>query len=72
MLITSGRVNDGRIELTDDTLPEGITVTILAAEDGETFTVSAEEEARLLAAIAEAERGEVLDGIDVIEQIRKS
>jgi hypothetical protein len=72
MLITSGRVNGGRIELTDDTLPEGTTVTILAPENGETFAVSAEEETRLLAAIAEAERGEVLDGSEVIKQISRT
>ena len=71
MLITSGRVNGGRIELTDEILPEGTTVTILAPENGETFTVSAEEEARLLAAIAEAERGDAVDASELIKQISK-
>ncbi len=58
MLITSGRVKGGRIELTSETLPEGTTVTILAPENGETFAATPAEEARLLAAIAEAERRE--------------
>ena len=72
MLITSGRVNGGRIELTGEPLPEGTTVTILAPENGETFAVSAEEEARLLAAMAEAERGELIAAAELIEQIGKS
>lgn len=71
MLITSGRVNGGRIELTDDTLPDGTTVTILAPENGETFAASAEEEARLLSAMGEAERGEVLDVSEVIKEISR-
>ena len=71
MLITSGRVNGGRIELIGETLPDGTTVTILAPENGETFTVAAEDEARLLAAIAEAERGDVVEASQVIEQISK-
>lgn len=71
MLITSGRVNAGRIELADDTLPDGTTVTILAPENGETFSASAEDEARLLSAMAEAERGEILDVAEVIKQISR-
>ena len=69
MLITSGRVNNGRIELTDKTLPDGITVAILAPENGETFSATPEEEARLLAAISEAERGEVVEGLELLERI---
>lgn len=71
MLITTGRVNGGRIEITDDTLPEGMTVTIIAPENGETFAVTAEEEIRLLAAIAEAERSEFITASELIEQIGK-
>lgn len=71
MLITSGRVKGGRIELTSETLPEGTTVTILAPENGETFAATAEEEARLLTAIAEAERGDAVDASQLLEQISK-
>ncbi len=71
MLITTGRVTEGRIELVGETLPDGTTVTILAAEDGETFEVNPEEEARLLEAIAESERGEVVSAAELLEQISK-
>jgi len=71
MLITSGRVNGGRIELTGETLPDGITVTILAPENGETFTATPDEEARLLDAIAEAERGDFAEATTLLEQISK-
>jgi hypothetical protein len=53
-------------------LPEGTTVTILATEEGEVFELDASDEAMILAAIAEAERGEVTDASDVIRQIRNS
>jgi hypothetical protein len=42
----------------DNAFPEGAKVTILVHEDDETFEVNAEEEANLLAAIAEANREE--------------
>jgi hypothetical protein len=72
MLITSGRVSGGRIELSGESLPDGTTVTILAPEDGESFAVTAEEEAHLLSAVAEAERGEMVDASELIEQINRS
>lgn len=58
MLITTGQVQNGAIEVDNSSLPEGAKVTILIHEDDETFEVSTEEEAKLLAAIAEAERGD--------------
>ena len=71
MLITSGRVKGGRIELTSETLAEGTTVTILAPENGETFAATPEEEARLLSAIAEAERSDVVEANELLDQISK-
>ena len=69
MLITTGRVNGGRIEIDDDRLPEGTTVTILAPEDGEVFEATPDEEARLLAAISEAESGKVIGASELLDQI---
>ena len=69
MLITTGRVNDGRIEIDDERLPEGSTVTILASEDGEVFEATPDEEARLLAAIAEAKSGDVIRASELLERI---
>ena len=72
MLITTGRVSGGLIELETGNLPEGARVTILAPENGEIFELSPDDEARLLRAVAEAERGEVTPASELIEQIRKS
>ena len=69
MLVTTGKVNGGAIEVEAGSLPEGATVTILATEDGEVFEPNSSEEAMILAAIAEAERGEVTNASDVIRQI---
>ena len=60
MLITTGRVHDGTIQLDGEGLPEGAIVTVLTNEGDETFDLGPEQEAQLLAAIGEAECGEVL------------
>ncbi len=60
MRVTTGTVVDGKIEVAGERLPEGLTVTILAPEDEQTFELDPEAEAALLAAIEEAERGEVM------------
>jgi hypothetical protein len=72
MLITTGRVNGGSIEVEDGIFPEGAIVTILASENNEVFELDAEDEARLLATVAEANRGDFIDTSAVLEQIRKS
>lgn len=59
MLITTGKVNGGKIQLDISDLPDGTTVTVLAQEGDETFELNAAEEAELTVAISEAERGEV-------------
>lgn len=58
MLITTGKVTDGKVQLDTRSLPDGTTVTVLAQEGDETFELTATEEAELTAAISEAERGE--------------
>jgi hypothetical protein len=69
MLITTGKVHGGTIKVD---LPEGATVTVLAPEGDETFELSPEEEAKLLAAIAEADRGETTSASQVLQHIRRS
>ena len=72
MLVTTGKVTGGAIEVEAGSLPEGATVTILATEDGEVFELNSSDEAMILAAIAEAERGEVINASDVLRQISNS
>ena len=50
-------------------LREGTPVTILFPEE-RTFRLNDADEADLLAAIAEADRGEALDADDVLSQLR--
>lgn len=70
MLITTGRVRHGRIEVDTGALPEGTRVTVLAREGEESFELGPEDEAALLAAIAEAERGETVGAAEVLRKIR--
>ena len=72
MLVTTGKVAGGAIEIEAGSLPEGATVTILATEDGEVFELNSSDEAMILAAIAEAEGGEVINATDVLRQISNS
>ncbi len=72
MLITTGKVKDGTIEFDAETLPEGATVTLLAAEGDEHFELAPVEEAMLLAAIEEAERGGTITASRLLRRIRKS
>ena len=72
MLITTGKVNEGMIQLESQNLPEGTTVTVLAREGDETFELDAAQEAELLAAIAAAERGEVVTVSEVLQHLRDS
>ena len=70
MLITTGKVHSGRIELADNILPEGSKVTILAHEDDEAFQLPPDDEVKLLAAIEEAELGESIDASDLLNGLR--
>jgi hypothetical protein len=71
MLITTGKVLDGTIKVDTQSLPEGAIVTVLVPEGDETFELLPEEETKLLAAIAEAERGETTSASQVLQQIRR-
>ena len=68
MRITRGTVVRGHIEVDDESLSEGSAVTILVPDE-HNFTLSPQDEASILEAIAEAERGEVLDAEEVLETL---
>ena len=68
MRITKGKVVDGHIVVEGESLSEGSVVTVLVADE-RTFTLNAEEEAALLEAIAEADRGELFDAEDVLKRL---
>jgi len=72
MVIATGTVRDGRIELMGDQLPEGAVVMVIAAEGSETFELDSSDEAVLAAAIQEAERGDVVSSEDLLNRLRRA
>ncbi len=70
MKVVTGRVVGGKVVVEDGGLDEGATVTIIVRDD-ETFELSPEEEAALLTAINEADRGEVIEAEEVLKSIRR-
>lgn len=71
MKIATGRIVEGKVVLEGEPLAEGSIVTVVAREDDETFEVSPDEERALLAAIAQAERGQVVSWEELREQLRR-
>ena len=69
MVIASGRVVGGRVEL-DSELPEGASVTVLAPEGDETFEANPETERMLLDSIAQCERGETIPLTQLLSELR--
>jgi hypothetical protein len=72
MLITTGKVNKGVIQIDSSDLPDGTTVTVIAHEGDETFEVDPAQEKELLAAIAEADRGASVSASELLKRIRSS
>lgn len=71
MRVTTGKVVNGKIEVADEELAEGMIVTILTPEDHGTFTLGPEAEAALLTSIEEADRGEVISGDELLRELRR-
>lgn len=69
MVIASGRVVGGRVEL-DSELPEGASVTVLAREGDETFEADPDTERILLDAMAQCERGETVPLTQLLGELR--
>jgi len=69
MQIATGKVVQGRVEL-DAELPEGASVTVIAADGDETFDVDSATEQKLLDAIAECERGETIPLDRLLSEMR--
>ena len=69
MRVTTGRVVDGRIQVPQESFTEGETVTILALEGDETFTLDPQDEAALLAAMAEGDRGDVVSAEEFFREL---
>ncbi len=71
MKVAAGTVIDGKVVVEGEALAEGSTVTIVQREDDESFELTAEEEAELLASIGEIERGEYITQDQLLERLRR-
>jgi hypothetical protein len=72
MKIITGTVTHGRIIVDGEPFSEGEKVTVLGHEGKETFSVSASEKQLLLASIAQADRGEFVDGEELLTELDES
>ena len=72
MRVATGRVIGGKIVVEGEPWAEGSVVTVVGRDDEETFDVSPEQEQALLAAIAQADRGQVVSWEVLRERLRRS
>ena len=68
MRIIKGKVVGGQVIVEGDPLDEGSTVTVLVSDESN-FTLHSDDEAALLQAITEADRGGLIDGYDVVMNV---
>jgi hypothetical protein len=69
MRIATGRVIDGKVVVEGDALDEGATVAIVALEDDDKFELTEAQESALLEALTQADRGEGVDGDELLDQL---
>ena len=67
----NGKVVRGSVVLEGATIAEGTKVTVLVREGEETFELNPDEEARLLEAIRDADRGDLVDAKDVLSRLER-
>lgn len=70
MPIVTGTEVNGRIDVPEDVLTEGSVVTMLVSEEEEGFELSPEMEDELVEAMAEADRGETVDGWELLRDLK--
>lgn len=68
MRISQGKVVGGRVVVEGEALNEGASVTVLEMDEA-TFTLNEQDEAALLEAISEADRGDLFDADDVLKDL---
>lgn len=71
MKIATGKVVGGKVVLEGATFEEGTSVTVLARDGEDGVVLNPEEEAELLLAIAEADRGELISAEEVLAKLAR-
>ena len=69
MGVATSTVNEGKVLVEDRSLPAGSVVTAVTPETAEEVLLSPEEEAELLKAIAEADRGETISADELFARL---
>jgi hypothetical protein len=69
MKMMSAKVVDGHLDLPEGTLENGVTVTILIPEPPGGFELTESQRAELAEALAEADRGEGIDGWQLLAEL---
>ena len=70
MKIVTAKVVGGRVELPPDSVADGTTVTVLVPEEETSFRLTPDEVLELQASIDEISRGEVVDGWELLSELR--
>ena len=71
MKIATGKVVGGKVVLEGASFEEGTSVTVLARDEDSGVTLTPDEEAELLLAIAEADRGETVSAEEVLAKLAR-
>ena len=71
MRVATGKVVAGKVVLEGEPFADGTPVAVIAADDSESFELTPEQEAELLEAIAEIDRGEFVDAAVVLSNLRR-
>jgi hypothetical protein len=72
MRVFTAKVIDGRLDLPEGKLPDGVTVTLLVPEEEDAgFELTAEQRAALDESIRQAERGETVDAWEFLESLER-
>jgi len=71
MKIATGKVVGGKVVLEGAAFEEGSSVTVLANDEAGVVTLTPEEEAEILLAIAEADRGATASAEEVLAKLAR-
>jgi len=72
MKLLTAKVIDGQLDVPEGVLEEGVTITLLVPEEDEDFELTEEQQEELAQALAEADRGEGVDGWQFLAELRQS
>ena len=71
MKVLTAKFTNGRLDIPEGSLCEGETITLLVQEGEQSgFDLTAKEKALLLESLAQADRGEVVDGWQLLADLK--